>query len=148
MSFFDDLKKPAEVSAKKESQTFTDTQRQEIAENLCGEIKWKCTDAKKKGKCSYHGYCIWSKSEHWDDYGSRSLRVEASVLNSFANRGRGHGEAYLYCTQSERDKILVFLRRALMANGFPADVLRPYEYNDGNFMNRKMIYCIEVDVRW
>ena len=149
MSFFDDLKKPEEKAMPPADYTFTDEQRQKIAEMLHRNIQLECTIAKKEGKRSVHGYCVWSNGEDYDyDCGFRYRKLDVSIYRTLGNKGQGRGSLYLYCSQMERDKIMTNLRRLLVADGFPADVLRPYAYNDGNFLNKKMIYCIEVDVRW
>ena len=52
--------------------------------------------------------------------------------------------------QAERDKILSLMRKNLAADGFPPNVLQPcdHRHSGGLLFNKKMIYCIEVNVRW
>ena len=174
MGFYDDLKNPSKKDAPVPRFVLSDAERQELATVICNEIRDKCRIANNNRKRVHCAYYVGRRLDPKD----RDRRYFKSYLAcySFASISEIHSKATQHLrahfrvdddysseyidkhsadwTAAERDKILPLVRKELVADGFPADVVSAHDDFVGTVgygifrRGGTPVYTIKADIRW
>ena len=173
MGFYDDLKNPPKKEHVPEIPypVLSSAERQKLATAICGKIRDNCrvaNNSKKRSHCAYYDghihkiiYDPGYRRSEWIDFTCGYFLSTLSIRNNQRHlpiaphqNSEDYSVLSRYWTAAERDQILPLVRKELMADGFPADVVSAHDDLAGavgyGIFKRggEPVYTIKADIRW